>query len=45
MVEAICDHCREVVQRDRNGYAVGADNTSDCPASPAGHEVAGSSRL
>jgi hypothetical protein len=39
-----CDHCGALVYPDRNGWWVGADATSDCPASDAGHEVDGSAR-
>lgn len=39
-----CDHCKQPVHADRNGWLVGADATSDCPASPKGHQVNGSAR-
>lgn len=39
-----CDHCRQPVHPDRNGYYVGDDETSDCPAGGDGHEVDGSPR-
>lgn len=34
-----CDHCKQPVSLDRNGWFVGDDATSDCPADPRGHEV------
>jgi hypothetical protein len=39
-----CDHCKAEVHRDPSGYWVGADETSDCAASPRGHEVGGQPR-
>jgi hypothetical protein len=39
-----CDHCHGMVTGDRNGWWVGQDDTSDCPASPRGHEVDGTAR-
>jgi len=42
-VEA-CDHCDQDVHPDRNGYWVGEDKTSDCPAHERGHTVDGEIR-
>jgi hypothetical protein len=39
--KAKCDSCKKPVHTDVNGYWVGADETSDCPASPKGHTVHG----
>jgi hypothetical protein len=39
-----CDHCREPVHRDVNGWWVGEDGTADCSASDRGHEVGGKPR-
>lgn len=36
-----CDHCHGQVHPDINGYYVGADETSDCPADMGGHTVGG----
>ena len=39
-----CDHCKQRVWRDVNGYWVGEDDTSECPANNNGHMVDGSIR-
>ncbi|HEY0216533.1 MAG TPA: hypothetical protein VGC57_09090 [Cellulomonas sp.] len=39
-----CDLCQCNLWHDANGYWVGEDETSDCPSSLSGHEVAGSPR-
>lgn len=39
-----CDHCQQPVHRDLNRWWVGADETSECPTSDRGHEVAGQPR-
>jgi hypothetical protein len=36
-----CDHCRQPMHHDSNGYWVGDDNTSDCPENMDGHTVNG----
>ena len=36
-----CDSCGEELRPDRNGWWVGADETSDCPKSDDGHTVDG----
>lgn len=36
-----CDHCDLPLTVDRNGYWVGPDETSDCPADDRGHEYLG----
>lgn len=36
-----CDHCHAPLTRDLNGYWVGSDTTSDCPANAGGHTVDG----
>lgn len=41
---ARCDRCGAVMHRDASGFYVGDDDTSDCPADPAGHAVAGAIR-
>ena len=41
---ATCDHCGAAVHRDVNGWWVGDDDTSDCPASERGHEASGAAR-
>lgn len=33
----LCDSCQEALHRDRNGYFVGSDETSDCPQNDRGH--------
>lgn len=40
----LCDHCRDLVRRDRNGFWVGEDETSDCAAHESGHMVGGAIR-
>lgn len=40
-MDTTCDHCHGPVHRDVNGYWVGADETSECEASPDGHTVDG----
>ena len=44
MSQATCDHCGQPLHHDINGWWVGSDETSDCPSSPRGHEVGGSTR-
>lgn len=39
-----CDYCRKPMHQDANGYWVGADESSDCPDNPRGHEVDGAVR-
>lgn len=39
-----CDHCHEPVERDRNGYWVGPDKTSDCAKDDGGHTIEGDIR-
>lgn len=39
-----CDHCRQPVHADRNGWWVGADETSECDSNAEGHEVDGYQR-
>jgi hypothetical protein len=41
---AECDHCGQVLEVDENGWWVGNDRTSDCPAHSLGHEVNGEAR-
>lgn len=42
--EIICDHCDQRLHRDVNGYWVGADETSECPAEQSGHSFLGEYR-
>lgn len=42
--DTTCDHCRQPVHQDRNGYWVGKDETSDCPDNERGHMVNGNIR-
>lgn len=39
-----CDHCRLPLTRDRNGYWVGPDKTSDCGKHERGHMIEGEIR-
>lgn len=39
-----CDHCKQDLHRDTNGWFVGSDDTSDCPDSGFGHMVDGQPR-
>lgn len=40
-----CDHCGQQVKPDANGWYVGDDATSDCPADDAGHTVGGAAHV